>query len=112
MAGAGVRDAAASAEGWQYTNEGSSPDRPKWGWVAHKPGVLQLLEVGAGMSWCAELWGGWFTTCEPLYQSCWCLLQCVFFCLVLLVQKVGYESSPHGHACTWAGHADVCTGHG
>ena len=35
------------AQGWQWVNEGKSPDRPKWGFVSETEGDSLVVEVSA-----------------------------------------------------------------
>ena len=36
-----------SAQGWQWVNEGKSPDRPKWGFVSETEGDSLVVKVSA-----------------------------------------------------------------
>ena len=43
------------AQGWQWVNEGKSPDRPKWGFVSETEGDSLVVKVSALLpSYCAS----------------------------------------------------------
>ena len=41
-----------TAQGWQWVNEGKSPDRPKWGFVSETEGDSLIVQVSALHSSC------------------------------------------------------------